>query len=252
MNTISVTQKDKVAFITLDRGRSNAMNAEMCAELQTIFAAIEQDAQTPGVVLTGKENFFCAGLDLIELYDYNETQIDDFWREFIRLTSQLIAFKKPFIAAVNGHAPAAGCVLALCADYRIAADGKGLIGLNEVPIGIALPESIFQLFSFWIGTATANRFTLEGKLLSSAEALQAGLVDQVVHPAGILTASERQMAVYRRMNPAVWQQTKLNIRRPLIEASKTNEEETLRATLKQWWQPSTRLMIETIIRNLKG
>ena len=82
MNTIKVTVKEKVAIISLDRGKANAISAEMVAELHQMFQNIEKDDTIRGVILGGKEGFFSAGLDLIELYDYDEEKIREFWNNF--------------------------------------------------------------------------------------------------------------------------------------------------------------------------
>lgn len=251
MNTIKVTLKDKIAVITLDRGRSNAINAEMVAELHQIIRDIENDANTVGVILTGKEGFFSAGLDLIELYDYDEEQIKDFWNKFLSFVATLAAFKKPLISAINGHSPAGGCVLAICSDYRVMSEGKYIIGLNEVPVGIIVPDSIFHLYAFWIGHAKAYQFILEGKLMDADEAFNYGLVDEVVNPAIILTAAERKMKKYIQLDQTTWQQTKLNLRKELISKVNADQTETLALMLEQWWSPATRSILQTIIQNLQ-
>src|SRR5690606_3428918 len=133
----------------------------------------------------GKENFFSAGLDLITLFDYNVDQIREFWNLFLEATSLLASFPKPIAAAISGHSPAGGCVFALCCDYRIMAEGNFVIGLNEIPVGLIVPESIFQLYAFWIGRRNAYQNLLEGKLLTPNEAKAQGLVDDVV-PANML------------------------------------------------------------------
>lgn len=251
MNTIKVTLKDKIAIITLDRGRSNAINAEMVAELHQIIRDIENDANTAGVILTGKEGFFSAGLDLIELYDYGEEQIKDFWNKFLSFVATLAAFKKPLISAINGHSPAGGCVLAVCSDYRVMSEGKYIIGLNEVPVGIIVPDSIFHLYAFWIGHAKAYQFILEGKLMDAAEAFTCRLVDEVVNPAAILTAAERKMKKYIQLDSTTWQQTKLNLRKELISKVNADQTETLALMLEQWWSSATRSILQTIIQNLQ-
>ena len=179
MNTIQVTIKDKTAVIGLNRGRSNAINAEMVSELSAMVKNVENDDAINGLILTGKEGFFSAGLDLIELYDYDESSIKKFWIDFLALVGTLASFKKPFISAINGHSPAGGCVLSICSDYRIMVDGKYIIGLNEVPVGIIVPDSIFHLYSFWLGQAASYRYLLEGRLMSTSEALENRLIDQL-------------------------------------------------------------------------
>jgi 3,2-trans-enoyl-CoA isomerase len=251
MNTIKVTVKDHLAIITLDRGRSNALNREMITELNDILENISTDPNIAGVIITGKEPFFSAGLDLIELYGYTEDEAESFWHLFLKFIANITAFKKPMVAAINGHSPAGGCVIALACDYRIMAEGKYIIGLNEVPVGIIVPNSIFHLYAFWIGSAHASRSLLEGRLFSPEEALETGLIDELVNPAAILTAAERKIRKYMAMERNTWEQSKLSIRRDLIATTSADQTEALAVMLKQWWAPSTRSILKTIIDNLQ-
>lgn len=251
MNTIKVNIKDKVAVLQLDRGRSNAINAEMVSELSQMIQNIEKDDNIAGVIITGKEGFFSAGLDLIELFNYNESEIRAFWIDFLNLVEIMAVFKKPMVAAISGHSPAGGCVLALCSDYRIMSEGKYIIGLNEVPVGIIVPQSIFHLYSFWLGNAKAYRYLLEGKLMNTGEALESGLVDDLVSPESILHAADRQIRKYIQMEPTTWQQSKVNLRAELLSKIGVDQSEMLEIMLKQWWSPSTRSILKTIIQNLQ-
>lgn len=251
MNTIRVTIKDHLAIITLDRGKSNAMNGEMITELNDMLTNISGDSTIAGAIITGKDHFFSAGLDLIELYNYSEEEAEAFWHKFLNFTETITAFKKPLVAAITGHSPAGGCVIALACDYRVMAEGKYIIGLNEVPVGIIVPESIFTLYSFWIGQANAARSLLEGKLFSPEEALGIGLIDEIVNPASILTAAERKIRKYMAMERNTWEQSKLNIRKGLIDATSADQGDALAAMLQQWWSPATRSILKTIIDNLQ-
>ncbi|WP_129718364.1 enoyl-CoA hydratase/isomerase family protein [Pedobacter sp. SYP-B3415] len=252
MNTIVVNVKDRLATITLNRPKSNALNGEMIGEINDILNSIAADDQIGGVIITGKEPFFSAGLDLVELYGYNEQEAAGFWRQFMDFVHTLVAFPKPMVAAISGHSPAGGCIIALAADYRIMAEGKFIIGLNEVPVGIIVPESIFELYAFWIGKAAAARSLLEGRLFQPQEALAAGLVDEVVSPAGLLTAADRRIRKYMQLERNTWQQSKLNIRRKLIAAMAADQSDMLEKMLKQWWSPATRHILETILKNLQN
>lgn len=251
MNTIHVTVKDRLAILTLNRGRSNAMNREMITELTDMLMNIGNDDQIGGLLITGRDNFFSAGLDLIELYSYNEEEIRSFWELFLHFGATLTAFKKPMVAALNGHAPAGGCVIALACDARVMAEGKFIIGLNEVPVGIIVPDSIFQLYAFWLGQAAASRSLLEGKLFSPDEALQIGLVDELVKPESIMTAAERKIRRYMAFEPQTWQQSKLNIRSGLIAATSADQTLVLDRMLEQWWSPATRHILKMLIDQLK-
>ncbi|WP_306551249.1 enoyl-CoA hydratase/isomerase family protein [Daejeonella sp.] len=251
MNTIKVNIKDKIAVLSMNRGKSNAINAEMVTELHQMVRNIENDDSIAGLILTGKDGFFSAGLDLIELYNYDEETIKKFWIDFLDLITTLVSFKKPMIAAISGHSPAGGCVLALCCDYRIMAEGKFIIGLNEVPIGIIIPESIFHLYSFWLGQANAYRFLLEGKLMHTQQALSTGLIDEVVNPESILHAAERKMLTYIKLERNAWQQSKKNMRAELLKKVSADPTEMISPMLAQWWSASTRSILKTIIQNLQ-
>ena len=252
METLKMTIQDSVAIIALDRGKSNAMNEHMLDELKKMIVSIEQDTNIYGVILTGKHGFFTAGLDLIELYGYDEAQMKTFWTKFLDFIKILTSFKKPLISAISGHSPAGGCVLAICSDYRVMAEGEYIIGLNEVPVGIIVPDSIFELYAFWIGKANAYRNLLEGKLMGSAEAKSIGLIDATSSIYSLMTVALKKMSVYLQFEQNTWQQSKLNLRKALIAKMNEDQTETLEKVLKQWWSPSTRSILKTIIDNLQG
>ena len=241
---------DHICYIQLDRGKSNAMHLEMIEEISNTFQTLKDDPTIFAVVLQGKEGFFTSGLDLITLYQYDEAQMRTFWDKFINLIEQLVSFPKPFVTAVTGHSPAGGCVLALCSDYRVMAAGEYIIGLNEVPVGIIVPSSIFELYSFWIGSGNASRFLLEGKLLNPQEALSAGLIDEVVNFDLIQGTATRKIKQYLQFEPNAWQASKLNIRKHLIQQVQETKGAAIDQVLERWWAPSTRSILKTIIDNL--
>jgi len=251
MGTFLNTQiTENICYIQLDRGKSNAMHLEMIEEISDTFKTLKDDPSVFAVILQGKEGFFTSGLDLITLFQYDESQMRTFWDNFISLIEELISFPKPFITAVTGHSPAGGCVLALCSDYRVMASGEYIIGLNEVPVGIIVPSSIFELYSFWIGSGNASRFLLEGKLLNPQEALSVGLIDEVVNFDRIQTTAARKAKHYLQFEPNAWQASKLNIRKNIIKQVQETKGAAIEQVLERWWAPSTRAILQVIINNL--
>jgi 3,2-trans-enoyl-CoA isomerase len=97
MNTLQLTITDKLAVLALDRGRSNPINLEMIAELTIAIKSLEENDDVAGVILTGKENFFSSGVDLIEVYDYDEQKIKQFWVDLLSLQAVLFSFKNPWL-----------------------------------------------------------------------------------------------------------------------------------------------------------
>lgn len=250
--TFQLTVRDSLAIIALDRGRSNPINHQMVKELNAAIKRLDTDPAIRGLLLTGKEGFFSAGIDLIEAYDYNEQQSREFWVDFMELQGNFAAFKKPAVAAISGHSPAGGCILALCCDYRIMAEGKYVIGLNEVPVGIIVPDSVFHLYSFWLGTRKAYQYLLEGRLLSVDEAFDAGLIDEKHAAESLLTAAEKKLRAYMQFNANTWSQSKLNLRGALLTSLKKDQSFVLDKMIEQWWAPATRKGLQLMIENLKS
>ena len=252
MSTFQLNVQDRLATITLDRGRSNPINHQMVRELSECIKTLENDENIGGLILTGREGFFSSGVDLIEVYDYDEGEIRDFWVDFLALQNTLTAFKKPMVAAISGHSPAGGCIMAICCDYRVMTEGKFIIGLNEIPVGIIVPDSVFNLYSFWLGQRRAYQFLMEGKLLNVYEALEAGLVDEICSAENLLSQAEKKARAYMQLNPVTWSQGKLNLRKDLLSKLNGDQTDTLNKMLEQWWAPETRQGLQMIIHNLKS
>lgn len=250
MNYLHTKKEDHILHVLLDRGKSNAMDIMLVDELIQVLEEAEADPAVEGLILSGKQGFFSSGLDLISLFEYNEEQMEVFWNRFMILIAKFVAFSKPSVAAITGHSPAGGCVLALCCDYRVMAEGEYIIGLNEVPVGIIVPEAIFKLYSFWLGKAEAYRNLLEGRLFKTEEALRVGLVDEIVSFDRIQTAATRRVKALMQFERNAWQITKLNLRTELILAMNQSHDNTVKQVLQQWWKPGTREILKTIIQNL--
>jgi 3,2-trans-enoyl-CoA isomerase len=252
MSTFQITVQDRLAIVALDRGRSNPVNHQMVKELTECIKTLENDAAVSGLIITGKEGFFSSGIDLIEAYDYNEEQSKEFWFDFLKMQNTLASFSKPAVAAISGHSPAGGCVLAICCDYRVMAEGKFVIGLNEIPVGIIVPGSVFNLYAFWLGQHKAYQYLMEGKLLNVSEALEAGLIDEICPPESLMGHAEKKIRTYMQMNPVTWSQSKLNLRKDLMEKLNGDQTATLNKMIEQWWSPATRKGLQMMIENLKA
>ena len=156
------------------------------------------------------------------------------------------------VTAISGHSPAGGCVLAICSDYRVMAEGSFIIGLNEIPVGIIVPDSIFNMYSFWLGQHKAYQYLMEGKLLKVNEALDAGLIDEISPAESLLTTAERKIRTYMQLNPTTWSQSKLNLRNELISKLNIDQSGVLNRMLDQWWAPEVRKGLQMLIQNLKS
>ena len=174
------TDDRKVAMLTLNRPPVNSLSMEMCQAISAAVKDVEDDSNVEGMVLASSNpNIMSAGLDLAELYNPDPNRLPDFWNSFQQLFIDLYSSRLAAVAAIEGHAPAAGCMLAICCDYRVMTDQKGRIGLNETLLGIAAPPWLGQAMVNTIGMRNAEISLGLGLLYSPQEALGIGLVDKV-------------------------------------------------------------------------
>jgi len=251
MDHFRITDEGGIRTIQMNRGKANAINEDFVTELRNIFGESLRDDNVSGVMLTGQDHFFSAGLDIVELYNYDAARYESFWNNFMHVIYELSSFDKPLVAAVTGHAPAGGCILAITADYRIMAEGKYKIGLNEVPVGIIVPPSVFHLYSYWIGTRFASQFLVEGKLHTVNEAHDIGLVDEVVPLEQVNERALEKLDSYINLHQGAWRNTKKNARKELLHQLEVRRDVHFEQSLDQWWKPEVREMMQGFIDRLK-
>lgn len=253
MNTLKINTKDNYVIVELARGKVNAINAEMVAEIRTLFLDLDQDDKLAGVILTGASKIFSAGLDLIELMTYDEVQIENFLRDFGMMHVELSRFTKPFICALPGFSPAGGTVIAITADYRIMADDpKYALGLNEMDVNVQITQNLTEAYAFWLGRSLSNRFILDGKLLNPQEALQHHLVDEICPQDEVLNRAEAKMRQYLKADPDIFSYTKKALRQPWFQAQSLEGEEDLAQALKIWWKPAVRQKMKSLIESFSN
>merc|ERR1712232_946437 len=100
------------------------------------------------------------------------------------------------VAAIDGHAPAGGCLLAASCDYRVMAEGKFGIGLNETQLGIVAPPWFVDVLAPLMGPRRTDRMLQLGQLLSPQQALECGLVDRLVDHGTALIRAHEELATY--------------------------------------------------------
>jgi len=253
MNTLTLIKKQDYVIVRMSRGKVNAINYEMVQELRQLFQDIELDSDIKGVILSGQDHYFSAGLDLIELIGYNKVEITEFFGAFGRLYLELVQFSKPFIAAITGHAPAGGCVLAVTCDNRFMASAEHYrIGLNEVAVNIQISQNLTEAYAFWMGEGLASRYILQGKLLTAAEALSAGLVDELFPLEKVLTAAETRMKQYLRADTEIWRNTKKKLRKHWLAKLDLDAENSLKEAANLWWKPEIRANMKAYVASFSN
>lgn len=180
MPLVECNAHGSIVELRMTRPPVNALDPQLCEALRAALAeAVAGGAG--GIVLAGGTKVFSAGLDVPYLLSLGEDReaLLAAWNAFFAAARALAASPVPVAAAIAGHAPAGGCVLALCCDYRVMADGPYRMGLNETQVGLVVPEGIQALLARAVGPHRAERLLVAGAMVESAEALRFGLVDEV-------------------------------------------------------------------------
>src|SRR5215213_6697120 len=185
-----------VALIRLRGGKANAMTREVLEGIIRLVDEVEAAPDARAIVVTGVERHFSAGLALPVLLPLGRDEMRAFIDLFGAAMLRVFRAELPVVAAVNGHAIAGGCVLALQCDARLMTDADARIGLNEVRLGIGLPASVVEPLRLAVPASSLARIAVEGALFSPGEALRLGLVDEVVPDAELVDrAVERARAL---------------------------------------------------------
>lgn len=208
--------------MTLD-GRSDPFLRARCQALSSSIKMAEKDRKVQAYILqSANPSIFSAGLDIMEMHKPDPTRLVDFWKSFQQLYLDLYGSRLAGIAAVQGHAPAAGCMLALSCDYRIMAAGEEsrsppTIGLNESKLGIVAPPWLGQQFIDTIGRRRAEIALTLGTLYSPEEALGIGLVDKVVPKSEVRAAAVEAAQTFAAIPPPAREASKRLLRQERLD-----------------------------------
>lgn len=216
-------------------GRANAMNHEMLDGLASALA----DGKPKPTVLTGDGNIFCAGLDLVTLDGLDEDEFEDFLTRFSRTMVQVLTTPYPLVAAINGHAVAGGCVLALACDYRVGAEGDYKIGMNELSHGLPLPAVASEIPRGALTPQTYRTVVMSGVLMSPETAQQVGILDMMSEDPE--TAVEQACALAREQGkfPAAFAGVKAGVVAPVVNAIRELREALDRRFIDIWFAEET-------------
>jgi len=183
-------KRNQIAYITFNRPKVNALNRKTVEELADCLRDAAADESVRVLILTGAgEKAFVAGADIGELAQRTPVDGKEFSLFGQSVFRMLETMGKPSIAAINGFALGGGCELALACTLRIASRTAQL-GQPEVKLGIIPGYGGSQRLARLCGKGVAHELILTGEMISAAEALRIGLVNQVVEPAELIPAAE--------------------------------------------------------------
>lgn len=246
---IAVLEHGRVRELRLSRPPVNALNPALLEALRAALAQAPRDG-AGAVVLSGAPGCFSAGLDVPELLQLERAALRRTWETFFALLRDIAEAPIPVVAALTGHSPAGGAVLAIFTDYRVLAEGPFLIGLNEVQVGLPVPETVFGALVHVVGARQAERLAVGGRLLAPPEALRCGLVDEVVPAAEVVPRAVAWATELVARPAAAMAATRQLARRPVREAFATVDARAIDELVERWFSVETQAVLRALVAGL--
>lgn len=241
-----------VREIRLARPPANALSPELVRALLAAVTGAEGSGAR-ALVLSGAPGMFSAGLDVPHLLSLDHGAIHAMWSDFYALMRALASSPIPVAAALTGHSPAGGAVLAMWCDRRIMAESAGerpfRIGLNEVRVGLGLPPVIFRGLAWIVGQRQASRMVTEGLMLSSAEAHRVGLVDELAPVEEVIERSIAWCQGILELPPKAMNFTRNLSRQGLFDQFNADEQE-IEASTQMWFSSETQAAMKALVASL--
>jgi enoyl-CoA hydratase len=199
-----------VTIVRFDHPPVNALDLDLLERITASMRGIDGP-----VVITGAGRCFSAGVDLRAIVDGGSEYAERFVPAISEAVLAVFDHPGPVVAAINGHAIAGGCVLAMCADVRLMSGGT--LGLTELAVGVPFPVAALEICRAGMGISAA-RAALGAKTIDADSALARGWVDEVVGKDDLLEkalATARELGQY---SPAAYAATKAQLHKPVRAA----------------------------------
>jgi enoyl-CoA hydratase len=229
--------------LTIDGPGKNSLSSAVMREV----ARRVREADGRPVLVRGAGDAFCAGLNLKEVASLDVAGMEAFLGLLDDMIDALFDHPGPMVACVNGHAIAGGCVIALCADVRVAIDDpKVRIGLNEVALGLEFPPKIMKLARYRLARHQVERALLEAGLHGPRRAVDLGFVDEVsADPLARANAILHALAAHP---PEIYASTKRTLRGGAVTLAADDRSYFRERVLPRWTAPAVKEKVLAALR----
>lgn len=223
--TLELMNDAPAAIIRLNRpAKRNAITFEMMDELEAVFVALHDNASVQGIIVTGAEGCFSAGMDLNALKDViSPAQFMGYMERWRRLNEVLENHPKPIIAAIEGYCLTGGFELALACDIRVGARGSQY-GITSSKIGTVPGAGGTQRLPRIVGISNALDILFSGDPVDAERAYRIGILDYLTEQGRALGKAREMVAVYANRAPLSLQWAKravyAGMQMPLADAIK--------------------------------
>jgi Delta3-Delta2-enoyl-CoA isomerase len=239
MDVARLSTNGNIAQVLLKRGKVNAINEQLVDEIAGCLSRAAADPEIRAVILTGEGSFFSFGFDIPEFLGYSRESFSSFLKRFTSLYAYMFTYPKPLVAALNGHAVAGGCMIALACDYRIMVSGKARISLNEITFGSTVFAGSVEMLQFVIGAKNAQAVLHDGAMYSAETASQLGMIDQISCNDKLMDDARDVAKRLAAKDAAAYRSIKDLLRAAVADDMAKKEDESVQEFVRIWYSENT-------------
>jgi 3,2-trans-enoyl-CoA isomerase len=253
---LETIRHDAIVELRLARPPVNAFDATLSRALRLAVEAAAND-NARGIMISGRPGMFSAGLDVAAVLQLDQAgRLGELWGEYSGLCRTIAASPIPVIAAITGHAPAGGAVLATFCDYRVMAKSSDpakpfRIGLNETQVGLIVPPEIQTGLRRLVGVYRAERLMVAGAMLDSDEALRVGFVDELVATEDVATRALAWLRALLALPARAMSGTRAIARADLVAAFDAARAQNAEEFVRGWFGDESRATLNAVMAKLK-
>lgn len=248
---LEVVDHDAVRELRMAHPPVNALREELlCTLREAVMQAPEEGARA--LVVSGLPGCFSAGLDVPHLLGLSSAGVEASFAELLSLMRALGTSRIPVAAAVTGHSPAGGAVIALFCDYRVMATGDYRIGLNEVQVGLPMPPVIHAALARLVGPRVAERMCVEATLVDAAEAARLGMVDETAEPEHVVARAIEWCRKLTSLPNRAMSATRATARHDLVELLDATDALIPSGLTQAWNNEETQTTLRALVARLSA
>ncbi len=197
-------RRDGDVFVLTMRAGENRFNRASVNALNEALDTVEASTGPAALVTVGEDKFFSNGLDLTWMAGDGSHEGGRFVGDVMRLLGRFLVLPVPTVAAINGHAFAAGGMLALAHDFRVMRADRGFFCLPEIDIQFPLAPGMTALIACRLSPLVFRDTILTGARIGGADACARGIVDDAVAADEVLPRALARAAALAGKNRATY------------------------------------------------
>jgi Delta3-Delta2-enoyl-CoA isomerase len=253
---LDTIRHDDILELRLANPPVNALHPDLIAALRE--AVVKAPAQgIRALVLSGHAGMFSAGLDVPTLLGLDRAGMTRVWADFSGLMAALARSPIPSVAAITGHSPAGGAVVSLFCDYRVmarsaSADKPFRIGLNEVQVGLVVPDAIQAALRRLLGAHRAERLMVAGAMISAEEAESLGMVDELAAVEDVVPRALAWCQAHLALPRQAMEGTRRLARADLAAVFDAPADAQVEDFIGIWFSEEAQSVLKALVEKLKG